>query len=314
MSFMSNENNEDIKIRELTWAALLNRWLDFARASVSFPDNASGKRWKDAVVPIITLQSVTFALTEVNDLSHDERALGLDKAQIIIIRETESLISIWPDEPLPVMVRELIEDAKLMLNSAIEGPIYEMNFLSNMTMGRDRSQNYIEMPDISELLKNLVGAGFRGTVLAALPGTLLVAGEPSGYIVCSGLENSEIIHKIAIQSTISSEDLRCDLTNQGAVENIDLDIADSDTSLRLGEFGLVRRLHVSQIYRQVDENGNIYQDIITMLWDNPLSGKPLFERLVCGGKVCLPVVDRERWVQQQRKSWPENGIIEVKYQ
>jgi hypothetical protein len=94
---------------------LLARWVEFAQSAVALPDDADGRAWKQAVAPIIGLQAVTMALGEVDQLSPNQRALGLDRANILIERHTAELLtafSITDTSQLHPMLIELIEDAQ----------------------------------------------------------------------------------------------------------------------------------------------------------------------------------------------------------
>jgi hypothetical protein len=100
--------------QKLTWAALLGRWVEFAQSAVALPDDAQGRRWKRAVPAIIGLQAVAMALQEAPELPADERALGIDRARLLIERHTRELHEIFEptgDQPLHPMLVELITDA-----------------------------------------------------------------------------------------------------------------------------------------------------------------------------------------------------------
>ena len=73
-----------LKPTSLTWAALLSRWMDFARAGVSFPDDHEGRAWRESIASIIRLQAVTFALGEIDRLPTDEQLLAIDKSELLI--------------------------------------------------------------------------------------------------------------------------------------------------------------------------------------------------------------------------------------
>jgi hypothetical protein len=103
--------------RVLTWAALLSKWMDFARASVALPREGEGGKLRQAVPALIGLQAVTQALAELDRLAHGERALGLDRAAVLIGRYENELTSIWGDE-IPPDVRELSSDARQALEIA----------------------------------------------------------------------------------------------------------------------------------------------------------------------------------------------------
>lgn len=107
--------------RLLTWAALLGRWMEFAQTAVALPDDTEGRAWKQAVPAIIGLQAVTMALREVSDLPDDERALGLDRAEILIDRHADELRTIFTGAAMHPMLSELMDDARTALRRAQAG-------------------------------------------------------------------------------------------------------------------------------------------------------------------------------------------------
>jgi hypothetical protein len=109
-----SESNLDTD--RLTWALLLARWVEFARSALALPKDATGKRMKDSVGDVINLQAVFFALEDIDDLGADERALGIDRAALLIEKHTGALESRWQNE-LPHQLRELINDAQERLKS-----------------------------------------------------------------------------------------------------------------------------------------------------------------------------------------------------
>jgi len=104
----------DFDPHKLTWAALLGRWIDFARSAVALPDDAEGRAWKAAVPDIIGLQAVTMALGEADELDADERALGLDRARVLIDRHVTNLTHLF-GEALHPKLEEMIDDARAAL-------------------------------------------------------------------------------------------------------------------------------------------------------------------------------------------------------
>ncbi len=78
---------------------------------------------RSAVPDIINLQAVWFSLEHLDELDADQRALGLDKAQVLIEKHAGALRSAWGDETLPAELVELIEDAKTALQKqrGVEG-------------------------------------------------------------------------------------------------------------------------------------------------------------------------------------------------
>ncbi len=103
-------------MKDLTWAALLGRWIEFARSALALPDDADGRAMRRSVPDIIMLQAVFFALAEVDDLPDDERALGLDRAQVLISKHTTAIHEHWADLDLPDDIAELIADVAQRLD------------------------------------------------------------------------------------------------------------------------------------------------------------------------------------------------------
>lgn len=104
---------------KLTWSVLLGRWVDFARSALALPDDADGRRLRDAVPDLIMLQAVWFALQHLDELSSDQRALGIDRAGVLIERHERQLRQRWGDEPLPPAIEALIADAKRQLEKVM---------------------------------------------------------------------------------------------------------------------------------------------------------------------------------------------------
>ncbi len=109
--------------QRLTWAVLLGRWIDFARSSVALPMVGDGRRIRDSIADVIALQAVWFALKNLGDLPDDERALGLDRAEVLIEKHSQELRQRWKKE-MPQTMAELIVDAAKMLaaSRAVSGP------------------------------------------------------------------------------------------------------------------------------------------------------------------------------------------------
>lgn len=111
---MSDESaqSEPLYPERLTWAVLLGRWIEFARSAVALPPTEAGKRLRDSVADLIMLQAVWFALQHLEQLDDDERALGLDRAALLIEKHVNAVEHRYGDEPLPQQLSELIADAR----------------------------------------------------------------------------------------------------------------------------------------------------------------------------------------------------------
>ncbi len=104
----------------LTWTILLGKWVEFAQASLALPHDAVGRRWKKSIAPIITLQAITFAAAEVGDLPIEERALALDKAEILLREAEADLARLWSGDARPKSIVEITTDARIAVTAAIE--------------------------------------------------------------------------------------------------------------------------------------------------------------------------------------------------
>lgn len=114
----SAENAQPIDPRALTWGVLLGRWTDFAQSAIALPATAEGKRLRASVPDLIMLQAVWFALRDLDELDPAERALGLDRAEILIDRHAAALEERWKREAVPEQMRSLIDDARAALTEA----------------------------------------------------------------------------------------------------------------------------------------------------------------------------------------------------
>jgi len=115
---MPHESDQDpFSAQKMTWAALLARWVEFARSALALPDDEDGNRMRQSIADIITLQAVWFALAEINQLNNKERALGLDRAEILIEDHSRALMDRWQDQ-LPQALVQLISDARQRLAEA----------------------------------------------------------------------------------------------------------------------------------------------------------------------------------------------------
>ena len=101
----------DTASSHITWAALLGRWVEFAKSALAFPDNTEGQRLRQSVPDIIMLQAVTFALGHLDELPDAERALGLDRAEILVHKHAAVLRRRFSGAKMPSTLHQLITDA-----------------------------------------------------------------------------------------------------------------------------------------------------------------------------------------------------------
>lgn len=108
----------ELQPNKLTWAALLGRWVEFARSAVALPDDAEGRAWKRSIPAIIGLQAVAMALSHHDDLDAEQTAVGIDRARVLIERHTGELHEAFGDAALHPMLVEMIEDAWSAVHAA----------------------------------------------------------------------------------------------------------------------------------------------------------------------------------------------------
>lgn len=155
----------------LTWSALLAKWTEFAQSAVALPASDEGQRWKDAVAPIITLQACAHALGELDELTTDERAFGLDKAEILIRKNAKRLHELWTGEPLPFELTEIIDDAR-RARSIAAGRGIEWRVASEALIA----------PHPGDLQTVLAGAGFAGDLMLPTPGVPIFESAPCAFL------------------------------------------------------------------------------------------------------------------------------------
>lgn len=100
---------------------MLGRWTDLARASLALPRGAEGDRWRAATPGIIGLQAVTYALGDLAALSAEERAVGIDRAEILIRRHEAELAALWDGSDMHPELAALVADARAALAGARSG-------------------------------------------------------------------------------------------------------------------------------------------------------------------------------------------------
>jgi len=101
--------------RVATWAVLLSKWSELARAAVALPP---GDRWRLCIAPAIELQAVASALGELDLLDPAERPVALDRAEMAVDRAGRTIIGAWAPDPVPRSLAELVSEARGALAAA----------------------------------------------------------------------------------------------------------------------------------------------------------------------------------------------------
>lgn len=167
----------------LTWATLLAHFTALAKASLALPRDAAGDRWRTAVPSIISLQAVTHALQELDSfpvrtakgkrrvMDAAERAVALDKAAMLIARDSRALSALWGKEPVHEAVEELQADATMAFAEAMHAG-YQWYVAGEVLVA--------EHP--ADLVEALLEAGFQGDLYVPSPGVPLFQTCPAAWI------------------------------------------------------------------------------------------------------------------------------------
>lgn len=148
---------------------LLAKWTELAKIGVALPKSGETGRWREALPSVITLQAVTCALGESAMLEHEERALGRDRAEMLLREHAANLGTIWRGVPMPETLNEMLDDARRAL---------ELTAWLGDEWCVDRAHaGAFEMPALPDLPE-----GFIGDVFAAPEGTLLAPGSPAVFV------------------------------------------------------------------------------------------------------------------------------------
>ena len=110
--------SESLQPGTLSWAALLGKWMDFAKASTALPATGEGQQWRDSVAPMITLQGITFAMAELEQVDASQRLLGWDRGELLVDQASMELDECWGPN-LPSSILETIQSAESSLTEVI---------------------------------------------------------------------------------------------------------------------------------------------------------------------------------------------------
>jgi hypothetical protein len=162
-----NQTSGENSTRGLTWAALLARWTDFAKAGVALPQDETGQAWRNSISGVIALQAVTCALGEFDLLDASEQGHALDLAGVLLRRHAAEINDAWRGQPMPEKLLQLLADARLAHEHAASlGVEYVVT---------DES---LAVPPLNDVTERLLASGFGGDLLAARAGVPLARGCP----------------------------------------------------------------------------------------------------------------------------------------
>ena len=148
----------------VSWAALLGRWMEFAQASAALPSTREGDQWRASVSPMITLQAVTFALSEMEQVAVSDRMLGWDRSEMLCDEAIEQLDQVWgPGAPPELM--EVVEQA--------ESALVDVLGRFSLVLIHDR-EDVLIMPSM-EIIET------AGACTVAAEGTPIMPGAPMAW-------------------------------------------------------------------------------------------------------------------------------------
>jgi len=166
-----HDSNPD---RALTWAALLGRCTELARASAALPTEGEPGRWRDAVPAIVTLHAVTHALGELDELDDADRPVAIDQAEILCRDASAKLHELWRGEPLPESLSDLMGDSRVAFEMAANSGL-EWLSAAPTTLG-----------PADALVAGLAADGFRGELFVLTPGIAVGPGSPIAFARAPG--------------------------------------------------------------------------------------------------------------------------------
>ncbi len=165
-----------------TWATLLARWMDLARAAVALErlgesgvgpgqmdqlGGSEGRGWRQGMPALITFEALAHAMGQLEMLPADERSFALDQAVVLLESRRSDLEDAFEIMPDAIAQSEsnavrAIEQARLQFVWTIswEGP------------------GALPMPDIPGVPATRTD---EGAVAIMLPGTLAVPGSPIAW-------------------------------------------------------------------------------------------------------------------------------------
>jgi len=108
---------DPLETDRLTWAVLLANWTEFARSAAALPEEGQAGIVRASVTDIITLQAVWFSLQHLDELDVAQRAIGLDRAAVLVERHATQLRARFEGTPMPDGLASLLEDAQAALRA-----------------------------------------------------------------------------------------------------------------------------------------------------------------------------------------------------
>ena len=191
----------DLPTGVVTWATLLARWTALVKAGeglvLAAPDDADAQRWRASIPEIVTLQSVTFALGDLESLDQVDRSIARDRADLAVTESCGRLDGVWRGLEMPPGLLEVASDAR----RAVQLSVYAgLQWLVNVGATPWR------MPQI-----DLDASQPVGTLALMQPGTLALPGSPVAWWTECSLPS-------ALQAPIGGEEVRLEVRSGPPVQ------------------------------------------------------------------------------------------------
>ena len=120
---MPPKTGADLTTSVVTWTTLLARWTALVKAGeglvLAAPDDADAQRWRASIPEILTLQSVTFALGDLESLPVADRSIARDRADLAVTESSGRLDEIWRGLEMPSGLLEVASDARRTVQGAV---------------------------------------------------------------------------------------------------------------------------------------------------------------------------------------------------
>lgn len=158
--------------RAITWTGLLAQWTQAAQASLAIPEDQDGPAWRNSMAPLITLQAVTFALSELADLPVAERPVARDRAALLIDESLDLLEAVWVsiEQAAPTAIGNIVQGA--------EGALVDSQYAGLTELWWPGPGRYV-IPSVD--LSFVAAPQNVGCVAVMAPGTIVLPSEPVAW-------------------------------------------------------------------------------------------------------------------------------------
>ncbi|MCE9620302.1 MAG: hypothetical protein K8R92_10400 [Planctomycetes bacterium] len=178
---------------DITWPALLARWIEFAQAAKAWPAGLEVQRLRESVASVIALQAVTHALGELDRVAPSARAFARDSAEVAIEEAVKRLESAWKGAVLPAEIAALVQEAR----QALRASLYAQ--LRGWIWEGPGAMKLPSWPDFDAV----------GTLAAMEPGSIVLPGEVVAWWTerdappCAGCRETNLDHPVQLYRMFS---------------------------------------------------------------------------------------------------------------